>query len=132
MPTPLPSKGMVLQTTEFADSLYSPIKWLVVVEISATLFQPARSGSHLYSAPLHPVRSRTLSARTYSLSWAPTFRGRLASLICVLIISQTLRFVKTFFNFFLGAVGDSNPHFNFSPHLGDTLTCSPVCAGGAI
>ena len=32
---------------------------------------------------------------------------------------------------FLGAVGDSNPHFNFSPHLGDTLTCSPVCAGGA-
>ena len=28
-------------------------------------------------------------------------------------------------------MGDSNPHFNFSPHLGDTLTCSPVCAGGA-
>ena len=41
-------------------------KWLVVVEISATLFQPARSGSHLYSAPLHPVRSRTLSSRSYS------------------------------------------------------------------
>ena len=40
--------------------------WLVVVEISATLFQPARSGSHLYSAPLHPVRSRTLSSRSYS------------------------------------------------------------------
>ena len=47
MPTPLPPKGTVLQTAEFADSLYSPIKWLVVVEISATLFQPARSGSHL-------------------------------------------------------------------------------------
>ena len=28
-------------------------------------------------------------------------------------------------------MGDSNPHFNFSPHLGDTLTCSPVFAGGA-
>ena len=41
-------------------------QWLVVVEISATLFQPARSGSHLYSAPLHPVRSRTLSSRSYS------------------------------------------------------------------
>ena len=41
-------------------------RWLVVVEISATLFQPARSGSHLYSAPLHPVRSRTLSSRSYS------------------------------------------------------------------
>ena len=38
----------------------------MVVEISATLFQPARSGSHLYSAPLHPVRSRTLSSRSYS------------------------------------------------------------------
>ena len=35
--------------------------------------------------------------RSYSLSWAPTFRGRLASLICVLIISQTFQFVKTFF-----------------------------------
>ena len=32
-------------------------EWLVVIEISATLFQPARSGSHLYSAPLYPVRS---------------------------------------------------------------------------
>ena len=29
------------------------------------MFQPARSGSHLYSAPLHPVRSRTLSSRSY-------------------------------------------------------------------
>ena len=25
MPTPLPSKGTVLQTAEFADSLYSPL-----------------------------------------------------------------------------------------------------------
>ena len=33
---------------------------------------------------------------------------------------------RGFFIFFLGAVGDSNPHFNFSPHLGDTLTCSPM------
>ena len=51
--------------------------------------------------------------------------------LCVLIIARFKLFVKTFFLFFLGAVGDSNPHFNFSPHLGDTLTCSPVFAGGA-
>ena len=62
-----------------------------------TFLQAGGSGSHLYSAQRFPVRSRTLSARTYSLSWAPTFRGRLASLICVLIISQTFQFVKTFF-----------------------------------
>jgi hypothetical protein len=31
----------------------------------------------------------------------PLLSGCLASLICILIISQTLRFVKTFFNFFM-------------------------------
>jgi hypothetical protein len=49
---------------------------------------------------------RFIGSRTYSLSWAPTFRGRLALPCCVLIISQTLRFVKTFFEktqfYFLG------------------------------
>ena len=113
--------------------------WLVVVEISATLFQPARSGSHLYSAPLHPVRSRTLSSRTYptlvglaislasalhpsfvpllyhtlrdlsrgffqialkniksvSFNHAPVGEG--VSPLDTLIISQTFRFVKSFF-----------------------------------
>ena len=39
---------------------------------------------------------RFIESRSYSLSWASTFRGRLALPCCVLIISQTLRFVKTF------------------------------------
>ena len=58
--------------------------WLVVVEISATLFQPVRSGSHLYSAPLHPVRSRTLSSRSY-----PTLVGLAISLASALHPSFT-------------------------------------------
>ena len=48
---------------------------------------------------------RFIGTRSYSLSWAPTFRGRLALPCCVLIISQTLRFVKTFFRKSLLAVG---------------------------
>ena len=68
--------------------------------VSPTLFQPVGSGSHLYSAHRNTMRSRTLSARTYSLSWAPTFCGCLASLICVLIITQLRWFVKTLFDFF--------------------------------
>ena len=39
---------------------------------------------------------RFIGSRSYSLSWAPTFRGCLALPFCILIISQTLRFVKTF------------------------------------
>ena len=73
----------------------------MVVEISATLFQPARSGSHLYSAPLYPVRSRTLSSRSYmTLVGQPLLSGCLASLICILIISHFKGFVKRFFTFF--------------------------------
>ena len=72
-------------------------KWLVVVEISATLFQPARSGSHLYPAPLHPVRSRTLSSRSYT-----TLVGLATPLLpcfplCAFIIAYIWLFVKHFF-----------------------------------
>ena len=78
----------------------SPIYgWLVVIEISATWFQPARSGSHLYSAPLYPVRSRTLSSRSYmTLVGQPLLSDCLASLFCILIISHYWWFVKTFFS----------------------------------
>ena len=33
--------------------------------VSSTLFQPARSGSHLYTANRNTLRSRTLSSRSY-------------------------------------------------------------------
>ena len=96
------------------------MEWLVVVEISATLFQPARSGSHLIFRTPTPravedfiVKDLSDSRGSYHLAGFC-----LASLICILIISQILRFVKTFFNFFLGAVGDLNPHFNILPTLG--------------
>ena len=52
------------------------------------------------------MRSRTLSSRTYRLSWVlhpsplRTFGLCLASLIYILIIPQVLRFVKHFFLFF--------------------------------
>ena len=73
------------------------MEWLVVVEISATLFQPARSGSHLYPAPLHPVRSRTLSSRSYTplvglaTPLLPCFP------LCAFIIAHSWLFVKHFF-----------------------------------
>ena len=65
----------------------------------------------------------TPCGRVIGLKVLPTLMGLslwdcLALAFCVLIISQTLRFVKTFFNFFLGAVGDLNPHFNILPTLG--------------
>ena len=67
---------------------------------------PADAGSHLYPAQQDSVRSRTLSSRTYRLSWVlhpsplRTFGLCLASLIYILIIPQDLQFVKHFFDFF--------------------------------
>jgi hypothetical protein len=64
---------------------------------------PADAGSHLYPAQQDSVRSRTLSSRTYRLSWVlhpsplRTFGLCLASLIYILIIPQVLWFVKHFF-----------------------------------
>jgi hypothetical protein len=52
---------------------------------------------HIYIPQTYTPCGRFIGTRTYSLSWAPTFRGRLVLPFCVLIISQTLRFVKTFF-----------------------------------
>ena len=40
------------------------------------------------------------------------------SCLCTPIVSHFWRFVKGFFYFFLGAVGDLNPHFNILPTLG--------------
>ena len=69
----------------------------MVVEISATLFQPARSGSHLYPASLHPMRSRTLSSRSYT-----TLVGLATPLLpcfplCTCIIAHIWLLVKYFF-----------------------------------
>ena len=43
---------------------------------------------------------RFIGTRTYSLSWAPTFRGRLALAFCTLIVSHFKGFVKRFFELF--------------------------------
>ena len=64
------------------------------------------------------------------LSWVLLSASALLPSLCF-YYSILLTICQALFLFFLGAVGDSNPHFNFSPHLGDTLTCSPVFAGGA-
>ena len=50
-------------------------------------------------------------------------RGRLTLPCCVLIISQTLRFVKTFFNFFFGRRWELNP---LSPKGERFQGCDPV------
>ena len=71
---------------------------LVVVEISATWFQPARSGSHLYSAPLHPVRSDHGTKVLLALMGTRSL-GRPALPFCTLIVSQLGRFVKGFLTF---------------------------------
>ena len=133
-------RGTVLQTAEFADSLYSPlfmsslyhilidlsrgflknplaipdiflggqllVSWLhhqglaFVIGISATLFQPVRSGSHLYPAHLHTVRSDR------GAEVLPTLVGLslwdcLALAFCTLIVSYFKGFVKNFFEEFL-------------------------------
>lgn len=105
MPTPLPPKGTVLQTAEFADSLYSPVfkgagcaltiptgalvrlsarvvalyrgcPVAFVSCVSSTFFQPARSGSHLYTANRNTLRSVhrvevLLALVGTHLSWSP-------------------------------------------------------------
>ena len=50
--------------------------------VSATFFQPVRSGSHLYSAHRNTVRSRTLSTRSYRLSWVFPFGTALLPSLC--------------------------------------------------
>ena len=74
--------------------------------VSATFFQPVRSGSHLYSAHRNTVRSRTLSSRAYSLSWASTLWWLPCFPLCAFIIAHSWLFVKHFFEksqfYFLG------------------------------
>ena len=61
---------------------------------------------------------RVMGQRSYSLSWAPTFRGRLALSFCTLIVSHFKGFVKRFFTFFFE--GCFVLHFRFRYSL-------PVC-----
>ena len=76
MPTPLPPKGTVLQTAEFADSLYSPIKWSIVSRIIPYYFNSWGTGSHLYTANANTLRSvhwvKVLLALVGThISWSP-------------------------------------------------------------
>ena len=96
MPTPLPPKGTVLQTAEFADSLYSPVLMAFVSCVSSTFFQPARSGSHLYSAHRNTVRSGHQVMVLHTLVGIRHLRGCLTLTFCTLIVSQLGRFVKGF------------------------------------
>ena len=71
-----------------------------VIGISATLFQPVRSGSHLYSANLHTLRSG------HRVEVLPTLVGLslwdcLTLAFCTLIVSYFKGFVKNFFEEFL-------------------------------
>ena len=100
MPTPLPPKGTVLQTAEFADSLYSPVLVAFVSCVSSTFFQPARSGSHLYSAHRNTVRSGHQVMVLHTLVGIRHLRGCLTLAFCTLIVSQLGRFVKGFLEIF--------------------------------
>ena len=82
---------------------YHDIGMAFVVDIIPTLFQPVGSGSHLYSAHLHTMRSDR------GAEVLPTLVGLslwdcLALPFCTLIISQVFRLVKSFFLIFLLAV----------------------------
>ena len=79
----------------------------MVVEISATLFQPARSGSHLiYRNPYTPCGRGLYRQGLTRLSWGLPLRFCLASLICTCIIAHIWLLVKYFFEksqfYFLG------------------------------
>ena len=100
MLTPLPPKGTVLQTAEFADSLYSPVLVAFVSCVSSTFFQPARSGSHLYTANRNTLRSGHRVMVLHTLVGIRHLRGCLTLAFCTLIVSQLGRFVKGFFYFF--------------------------------
>ena len=100
MPTPLPPKGTVLQTAEFADSLYSPVLMAFVSCVSSTFFQPARSGSHLYSAHRNTVRSGHQVMVLHTLVGIRHLRGCLTLAFCTLIVSHFKGFVKRFFELF--------------------------------
>lgn len=106
MPTPLPPKGTVLQTAEFADSLYSPVLVAFVSCVSSTFFQPARSGSHLYSAHRNTVRSGHQVMVLHTLVGIRHLRGCLTLAFCTCIIAHIRLLVKYFFEksqfYFLG------------------------------
>ena len=93
MPTPLPPKGTVLQTAEFADSLYSPVLMAFVSCVSSTFFQPARSGSHLYPAHRNTVRSGH-QAEVLRTLVGHSLWDCLALAFCTLIVSYFKGFVK--------------------------------------
>ena len=126
MPTPLPSKGTVLQTAEFADSLYSPLfvsslyhilidlsrgnliffwgeflppKGLLCNRHNPSFLQRNGSGSHLYSAHLHTVRSGHGAEVLLTLVGLSLW-DCLALSFCTLIVSHFKGFVKRFFKLF--------------------------------
>ena len=125
MPTPLPSKGTVLQTVEFADSLYSPLfvsslyhilnhfsrgnliffwgnffpqRGLLCSRHNPAFLQRTGSGSHLYSANLHTLRSDRGAEVLLALVGTRSL-GRLALPFCTLIVSHFKGFVKRNFCF---------------------------------
>ena len=103
------------------------MEWGIVSYIIRYYFNPCGTGSHLYSANTNTLRSVHWVKVLLALVGTHT-RGRLALPFCILIISQTLRFVKTFFNFFWLKVGlepTSRPilftdsTINISPQMGE-------------
>ena len=103
MPTPLPPKGTVLQTAEFADSLYSPIKWSIVSHIIPYYFNSWGTGSHLYTANANTLRSvhrnkDLLALVGTHISWSP------CPPLLYLYYSTLLAICQVLFLFFLLAV----------------------------
>ena len=123
MPTPLPSKGAVLQTAEFADSLYSPVLVAFVSCVSPTFFQPVGSGSHLYSANRNTLRSG------HGVEVLLTLVGLslwdcLTLAFCTLIVSHFKEFVKRFFELF--SFGREILFYFTQLRIGERLF-APVC-----
>ena len=85
--------------------------------VSSTFFQPARSGSHLYSANRNTLRSGHGAKVLLTLVGTRSL-GRLALSFCTLIVSHFKGFVKRFFTFFFE--GCFVLHFRFRYSL-------PVC-----
>lgn len=86
----------------FRGSCPSPAVGVVafVSCVSSTFFQPARSGSHLYSAHRNTVRSGHQVMVLHTLVGIRHLRGCLTLAFCTLIVSQLGWFVKGFLEIF--------------------------------
>jgi hypothetical protein len=95
---PLPCEFIIPHLESFVKG-YFELFFCFVVGIIQHFFSELAL-VHICIPQTYTPCGRVMGQRSYSLSWAPTFRGRLTLSFCTLIVSYFKGFVKRFYKFF--------------------------------